>query len=120
MLRKRKLLLLLFVFFICVSALSCITDTEVVLSLTNEQALSVSFTGYYEVSTGDSVPMSGVTPYDHTIILRRGDQLSGMVHKDGPNMTDTLHFRLIEDNVERLNQKKVTPSQVIEFQASGG
>lgn len=103
-------------FLLLLMIVACSTSKEVVLNLTNHQDLSVSFGGYYIFeSTGDSVPMNGVTPRDYVLVLEKDDQITGVIHKDGSNMTDTLHFRVLVDDEEVLTQKTTSPSQVIEF-----
>jgi len=103
-------------FLLLLMIVACSTSKEVVLSLTNPQDLSVSFGGYYIVeSTGDSVPMNGVTPNEYVMSLEKDEQINGKIHKDGSNMTDTLHFRVLVDDEEVLSQKTTLPSQVIEF-----
>jgi hypothetical protein len=95
---------------------SCSTSKEVVLNLTNPQDVSVSFSGYYKFeSTGDSVPVNGVTPRDYVLALEKGDRINGKIHKDGPDMTDILHFRVLVYDEEVLSQQTTLPSQVIEF-----
>ncbi len=106
--------------FICLVFITCSKSKDVVLRLSNPQNLSVSFTGYYiEVATGDSISMNGVTLREYEFVLDKGDEITGMVHKDGGNMVDTLHFRVFIDNEEELSQKTTIPSQIIEFQVIG-
>jgi hypothetical protein len=103
-------------FLLLLMMVACSTSNEVVLSLTNPQGLSVSFGGYYKYeSTGDSVSMNGVTPRDYALVLEKDDHITGVIHKDGSNMTDTLHFRILVDDEEVLTQKTTAPSQVVEF-----
>lgn len=108
---------LLFFVLACVLVLACDSSKEVTLSLTNPQDLSVSFSGYYlATATGDSVAMEGVTPREYTLSMEKGDGLTGMVYKDGANMTDTLHFRILVNGNEEVTQKVTTPAQIIQFQ----
>ncbi|HEX7320485.1 MAG TPA: hypothetical protein VF399_09045 [bacterium] len=103
-------------FLLLLLVAACSTSKEVVLNLANPQDLSVSFSGYYILeSTGDSVPMNGVTPRDYVLALERGDQITGKTHKGGSDMVDTLLFRVLVDDEEVLSQKTTLPSQVIEF-----
>lgn len=108
-------------FFLLAGAviIACDNSKDVTLSLTNPQNLSVSFTGYYIVTaTGDSVPMNGVTPREYNLSMEKGDGLTGMVHKDGANMTDTLHFQVLVNGEEEVTQKVTIPSQIIQFQVT--
>jgi hypothetical protein len=103
-------------FLLLLLVAACSTSKEVILSLTNPQDLTVSFSGYYIFeSTGDSVPMNGVTPKEYVLVLEKDDQITGKIHKDGSDMVDTLLFRVLVDDEEVFNQKPVLPSQVIEF-----
>ena len=100
--------------------IACSTSKDVVLSMTNPQDLSVSFSGYYYFDSlpEDTITLNGVTPREYEIVLEKGEVISGIVHKDGSDMTDTLHFRILVNDDEKLTQKTTAPSQVIQFDVS--
>lgn len=97
--------------------IACSTSKDVVLSMTNPQNLSVSFSGYYYFDSlpGDTITFNGVTPREYELVLEKGDAISGIVHKDGSDMTDTLHFQIFVNDDELVTQKTTAPSQVIQF-----
>lgn len=112
---------------VCIAAialmvfLSCNTSKDVVLSMTNPQDLTVPFTGYYyfEAVPEDTTMLNGTTPREYSFVIEKGDVVKGIVHKDGPNMVDTLHFRVLLDGDETVTQKTTSPAQVVQFTISG-
>ena len=108
---------ILCVLLCCSVLLTCSKKFDVVLSLTNPQDIPVAFTGYYwDPVSADSVPLDGTTPREYDFVMEKGDEISGIVHKDGPNTEDTLHFQIFVDGEERITQKVTIPSQMIQFQ----
>lgn len=97
--------------------IACSTSKDVVISMTNPQDLTVSFSGYYyyETAPDDTIALNGTTPREYAIVLEKGEVISGEVYKDGPNMIDTFHVRILVDDDEILTQKTTSPSQIIQF-----
>jgi hypothetical protein len=74
------------------------------LSLTNTQNIAVAFDGYYQINDGTQEAMTDTTPWEHTIVMEKGDELDGRVYKsDSTNIKDTLHFRILVDGEEQSN-----------------
>jgi hypothetical protein len=99
----KKVLLFLFAGLLA-ATVSCSQSKDITLSLTNPQNTAVEFDGYFQVNNGIQEAMTGTTPWEHTVIMEKGDELDGQVYKsDSTNFTDTLHFRILVDGEEQSN-----------------
>ncbi len=92
---------------VVIGLLVCSKSKEVRISLTNPQNLAVAFDGYYILNQEPQEAMTGTTPKDYEISMKKGDQLIGIVYKsDSSNLTDTLRFRIYIDEVEQSSMSK--------------
>jgi hypothetical protein len=97
--------------------MSCTQTKEIKISLTNPQSLAVAYDGHYQVNTEAQVLMTGSTPFDYDVSLKKGDQLVGQIWKsDSTNFTDTLKFQVFVDGVE---QTSITHSIIIPTAVGG-
>ena len=112
----KKLIALLFV-SVLILGIGCSTSKDITISLTNAQGIAVDFDGYYQVNNGTQETMTGSTPWDHTIVMDKGDVLDGQVFKsDTSNMTDTLRVAILIDGNEELTENIVIPIiQIAQF-----
>lgn len=84
--------------------LACSQSKDITFRLTNAQSISVDFDGYYQINGGTQEAMTGTTPWDHTLVMEKGDELDGRIYKsDSTNTTDTLHFTILVDGEEQSN-----------------
>ncbi|MDH5186340.1 MAG: hypothetical protein ACETVX_01100 [bacterium] len=115
----KKLLTLFFVAVIILSLNCGKKEAEIKLSLTNPQDLAIPFNGYYKLAaTGDSVAMKDHTPKEYTFILKKGESASGIVYKDTADFTDTLHFRILQDDSEIMSKKMTSILDAVQFQVT--
>lgn len=112
----KKLLALLFIGLLFVG-ISCSASKDITISLTNAQDIAVDYDGYYQINNGTQESMTGSTPWEHVIVMEKGDVLDGQVYKsDSTNVTDTLHFALLVDGEE---QSALTADIIIPTELGG-
>lgn len=107
-----KKLVLPFLAVCVLLALNCggTKEFDITIHLTNPQDKAVKFGGYYVLEdTGDSVTLEGYTPEEYNFTMEEGDKIHGVVYKDTVDVIDTLNFRLLADDVEKLNQNVIIP-----------
>jgi len=90
--------------------IACSQSKDITISLTNSQGIAVAFDGYYQVNSGTQESMTGTTPWEHTIVMDKGDVLDGQVFKsDTSNVTDTLRVAILIDGNEELTENVILP-----------
>ncbi|UCC11467.1 MAG: hypothetical protein JSW02_08945 [candidate division WOR-3 bacterium] len=104
----------------CLLVVTCTSSKDVVLSLTNPQGIAVAFTGYYyDTETSDTTILDGSTPREYMFTISKNDVIEGSVHKDGPDVIDTLQFEIFVDEETLMVQKVTIPSNDINFTITG-
>ncbi len=104
----------------CLLVVTCTSSKDVVLSLTNPQGLAVAFTGYYyDTETSDTTILDGATPREYMFTISKNDVIEGSVHKDGPDVIDTLQFEIFVDEETLMVQRVTIPSNDIHFTITG-
>ncbi|MEO0225927.1 MAG: hypothetical protein ABIL05_03125 [candidate division WOR-3 bacterium] len=91
-------------------------ELDITLKLSNPQNKAVSYRGYYmNMEKGDSVVISGATPYEYKFNVRSGGLVKGAIYKESKDVIDTLLFQLFIEDDKRLEQSTVNPNTPIIF-----
>ena len=106
----KKLFLILFIGIIIIISTCAKQQFDMTIRLTNPQGKAVKYGGYYKLeATGDSVSMAGYTPGEYTFTMKQGDVVSGICYKDTIDIVDTLNFKLLANDEQKLDINHLLP-----------
>jgi hypothetical protein len=105
----------------CLLVVTCTSSKDVVMRLTNPQGdPPVAYTGfYYDTETSDTTILDGSTPREYMFTVSKNDVIEGSVHKDGPDVIDTLLLEIFVDDETLMVQSVTVPSNDIDFTITG-
>lgn len=105
----------------CLLVVTCSSSKDVVIRLTNPQVYpAIAYTGFYfDTETNDTTVLDGTTPREYMFTVGKNDVIEGSVHKDGPDVIDTLMVEILVDEETLLVNTVTVPSNNIDFTITG-